>query len=667
MPSISEASQLPGTDDGMDMFIGGYDDNDDDDDDNNDDNDNDGESVPSVAHTTTPLTTAHSTTASRKFFPSDLKTIPCTWPNCGKTFNRPARLTAHLRSHTNDRPFKCAVCAKAYLEEKHLRQHIKGSHTQERRYVCDQCGKAFLTATRLRRHAAVHAGEDRFRCRGYDPACTRTFRKHQTLQRHIRVDHLGQPAFVCSHAVEPTAGAAASVTTTTTSTTCGAVFDSAGALRRHAEREHGRPKYWCEECSTAAPTDNDNSNDKTPRPVGFATRALLEAHMRRAHVTCLFCDARCAGPAELHRHIDMHHAGKTVSDRKTIVCPYAGCGKTFTRRPNLNVHIRAAHEGLRFVCGDAAALGGGGGGGGVEADAPPGKGVHDASTGNTNNNRNPALTAWDARTEGCGRGFVSKMKLEEHILYVHLRRARPPPPATVVAPTTTTLSTAAGPASSAWTTTAEMFIDVLAGTNRTLACTHTGCAARFVRHHDLQVHIQRAHGGAASAAAAAPSPSGNAQVVPPTGSPFAKAQEAALDPVLSRAGSEGVSKGAGDTNNGIDIDIGGDGDGDGNTMDGAAFWIGADGSNDDALHGFRDADDMFGAYMSMNLGGLGADLGFPAAINDGDGDDDDDDEAEWQVDEAETRRLIGSNDDENAGADGDGSGRADCLDPNLFA
>ncbi|KAF3354138.1 hypothetical protein VdG1_00395 [Verticillium dahliae VDG1] len=155
------------------------------------------------ADTAKPETVYTATTAlsnrSRKF-PSDFKTIKCTYPDCEKTFNRPARLAAHLRSHTDDRPYKCTHdgCGKTYREEKHLRQHVKGSHSQERSYVCttEDCGKSFLTATRLRRHQEVHAGQNRFRCRDYPP-CDQSFRKHNTLQRHIRAEHQGGPAYLC--------------------------------------------------------------------------------------------------------------------------------------------------------------------------------------------------------------------------------------------------------------------------------------------------------------------------------------------------------------------------------------------------------------------------------------------------------------------------------------
>ncbi|KAF9871697.1 hypothetical protein CkaCkLH20_10895 [Colletotrichum karsti] len=366
------------------------------------------------------------TTRSRKF-PSDLKTIPCTYPDCHKTFNRPARLAAHLRSHTDDRPFKCTYpgCDKDYREEKHLRQHIKGSHTQERGYTCthEGCGKSFLTATRLRRHQDVHAGQERFRCRDFPP-CNQSFRKHNTLQRHIRSEHLGAHAYPC-----PEPG-------------CGAGFDSQGALRNHTRRDHSEPQFWCEECG----------GDDGASSVGFTSLALLQAHIRKEHLNCIFCDFKCTGQWELERHVEMRHSGIPLEARKTIACTWEGCDKKFTKKHNLTVHIRTAHEGFRVVCGELDVSGG------------------------------PDLEGW-SNDLGCGAGFISKMKLEEHIRHIHLGFKRPQ------------VKPVEGPSGN--------LLDDIAGTNRNIPCVIEGCNARFIRHHDLQVHLEN-HPPAVSAVPAVP-------------------------------------------------------------------------------------------------------------------------------------------------------------------
>ncbi|VZI05217.1 unnamed protein product [Fusarium fujikuroi] len=274
-----------------------------------------------------PQTVNTAATTPRAKFPSDLKTLACTWPGCPKTFNRPARLRDHLNSHTNSRPFKCPYdgCDKDYIEDKHLKQHIKAVHTLERKHVCQKegCGKSFVTGTRLKRHQAVHEGEERFRCQD----CGQSFRKKETLSKHVRKDHQGLPALQC-----PEQG-------------CRHAFESKAALKRHRDKDHGEAKFWCGECGLKRIPDG------TEQRVGFTTEVLLQAHIRQEHQNCIFCEFKSASRWELEKHVEMHHSGQSVEDRKNIACPYDDCTKKFTKKSNLNAHIRTAHEGFRFVCG----------------------------------------------------------------------------------------------------------------------------------------------------------------------------------------------------------------------------------------------------------------------------------------------------------------------------
>ncbi|KAK3990551.1 putative Zn-finger binding protein [Cladorrhinum sp. PSN332] len=389
-------------------------------------NDNDSASTitsPNGTQTAAATTIGSTATSSRRNrrFPSDQKTIQCTHPGCTKTFNRPARLTAHLRSHTNDRAFPCPYpdCDKDYLEEKHLTQHIKGSHTHEKNYVCPEegCDKAFVTATRLRRHAEVHKGAEKYRCRGYGD-CSLSFRKHQTLQRHIRVVHLGLKPFLC-----------------TTDGCTSAGFDSAGALRRHVERDHGTIRFWCDECQ-------DDEGNKA----GFTTLQLLKTHARE-HIKCAFCPEinSFRGQAAYEHHMDIYHSGNTVEDRKTVACEWPGCDKLFTRTSNMKTHYRTAHEGRRFVCGQFDTY--------TTAD----------------------IADWNWQEEGCGDEFISRMKLEEHVRYVHLGRKRPERAYPVPS----------APAPSA--------VDGFTAGMKALECTVIGCQAKFKRYADLRKHIKGEH------------------------------------------------------------------------------------------------------------------------------------------------------------------------------
>lgn len=309
----------------------------------------------------TPITAA---TTPRTKFPSDYKTLACTWPGCPKTFNRPARLRDHLNSHTNSRPFKCTYdgCDKDYIEDKHLKQHVKAVHTHERNHVCTRegCGKSFVTGTRLKRHQAVHEGADRFRCQD----CGQSFRKKETLSRHVRKEHQGLSAYPCSEQG------------------CSEMFDSKAALNRHREKDHGELKYWCVECGPTQRT-------------GFTTSALLLEHMKKEHQLrkCCFCDNyETTSRWEFNTHFEIHHSGKTVEDRQTIPCPHKDCVKKFTKQSNLKVHIRTVHGSFRFICGEEDLTG-------------------------------KDLDDW-SNTQGCGDKFSTKARLIDHIRYIHLRHER---------------------------------------------------------------------------------------------------------------------------------------------------------------------------------------------------------------------------------------------------
>ncbi|KAM0263038.1 hypothetical protein ACHAQJ_001417 [Trichoderma viride] len=364
--------------------------------------------------------TVTAATTPRIKFPSEYKTLACSWPGCPKSFNRPARLRDHMNSHTNSRPHKCPYdgCDKDYIEDKHLKQHIKATHTNDRKYVCqrDGCGKTFVTGTRLKRHQLVHEGADRFRCQD----CGQSFRKKETLNKHVRKEHQGLPAHQCP---EPT---------------CPSAFDSKGALNRHREREHGPLKFWCMEC---APQMRE---DGTTYRVGFTTDPQLQSHMRQEHQNCMFCDYKSSSLWELETHIEIHHSGKTVEDRKTVACPYAGCDKKFTKKSNLNVHFRTAHEGFRFICGEVELTG-------------------------------PGLETW-TNDQGCGDKFSTKVRLEDHIRFIHLGQERPK--------LTKTDKSAA-----------TDIIDEISGvTNvkkQTLRCSQ--CNEGFIRYFDLNAHIAFAH------------------------------------------------------------------------------------------------------------------------------------------------------------------------------
>lgn len=429
--------------------------------------------------------TAHSSmlgssSPASALWPSRQKRHACTVENCDKSFSRPARLMEHLRSHTNERLFHCEHegCGKSYLRPSHLQHHVKSAHTKIRDYVCpkDNCGMTFVTGTRLRRHIATHDGRDKFKCTGY-PGCEETFRKHATLQRHITSVHMGLRPFPC-----PEAG-------------CDAAFDTGGHLRSHIAKMHGEPRFTCTECiAAAAPTpavtiDDEDGFDDEAFPIygadmaqgpdvdldldldsaSFQTFAQLQEHMRLAHPPgCVVCGQMFETARETRRHVEAQHADVSgvVDRRPEYPCPYAACSRTFNKKGNLNVHMRAVHEGeKRFVCGE------------------------------TDLSRSRKVTGWDG-AGGCGQRYGSRSALEEHVRTAHLgllNTKAEKKASTVNADMDTNMDMNAAETAT-YNQVPSRDVMSLTGLNyevsgRDYTCLVGGCAYRFRRDYDLFQHL----------------------------------------------------------------------------------------------------------------------------------------------------------------------------------
>lgn len=99
-----------------------------------------------------------------------------------------------MRIHTGERPHKCSVCNKTFIQSGQLVIHMR-THTGEKPYKCpvEGCGKGFTCSKQLKVHSRTHTGEKPYHC----DICFRDFGYNHVLKLH-RVQHYGSKCYKCT-------------------------------------------------------------------------------------------------------------------------------------------------------------------------------------------------------------------------------------------------------------------------------------------------------------------------------------------------------------------------------------------------------------------------------------------------------------------------------------
>jgi general transcription factor IIIA len=299
----------------------------------------------------------------------------------------------------------------------------------------------------MRRHLATHEKKEQYRCRDYAP-CAETFRKHQTLQRHIESAHMNRKPFRCCELDSKTGKP------------CEKGFDQVGQLNAHISRNHVGERYWCTECPSGDSPSGGNT-DEAVGNLGFVSYNDLLAHNRDVHPPqCSVCKKTFARSSELDRHFEVHLA--PMEDRKTFFCQEMSCDKSFVSQKTLNDHVRTAHEGIKkFVCGETA----------IDGTAE--------------------LESWDGQN-ACGKAFTYKKVLQDHVRSHHLGLPR------TQRKTTRAAKKDADTGHGRRIKESTRTVDRLTGaayenSGREITCTVSYCPFRFSRVSDLGRHLASKH------------------------------------------------------------------------------------------------------------------------------------------------------------------------------
>jgi len=144
---------------------------------------------------------------------------PCPLEDCDITCISPSKLNKHISSHTQERIFECDAegCDRRFVRKDTLVAHVLQVHSKERPFVCEECGKGFPQVGALAWHRRIHADVKQYICPFED--CGAGFDFSNALYAH-QSKHTGEGYFKCDHQG------------------CGKAFTAANGLVYHKRRYH---------------------------------------------------------------------------------------------------------------------------------------------------------------------------------------------------------------------------------------------------------------------------------------------------------------------------------------------------------------------------------------------------------------------------------------------
>jgi len=237
-------------------------------------------------------------------------------PECKKQFHRSTNLSHHMIVHSNEEPFVCSKCLKAFKWRRAFRAHTRTEH----RFNCEECQLSFVVKPGLERHVnKCHRGDITKECSNINARpyacsqCPNKFTLKRSLECHTRNTH----GFQC--------------------TNCDVLFVDELSCERH-ELKCYAVEIRNNDCDFNKYMNNSSRNQRLPNcypdsniSVSLDGNTVVQTVGERT--TAQSPDAGLSREKALMNHCKKPNMGP----RKVIACPE--CGKEFNRSSNLRKHM----------------------------------------------------------------------------------------------------------------------------------------------------------------------------------------------------------------------------------------------------------------------------------------------------------------------------------------